>query len=157
LIVKIQLPLNDRSAPVLIYDQTRTLKLMVNQEDLPTDVRRCVQGSLKVYWNAERGPSRSGPLSFSTGKDEGQAMTKQTFAALVVIESEDPILDAAQGDDPARLRAAVVAALPRLTSVVALMPEDEARLMIHAHLIALEHAGVETRTFNSGGPRTVVH
>jgi hypothetical protein len=66
-------------------------------------------------------------------------MTRQ-IVAMVVLEVEDPLL--CPRTDVAVLRAAVVAALPGLSRVMAIMGESEARLMMGAHQMALQASGM---------------
>jgi hypothetical protein len=63
-----------------------------------------------------------------------------TLVALVTIETDDPVLVTPDIRQRAAVRAAVVAALPNLVRVIALMPEPEAWLMVNAHLIASQQA-----------------
>lgn len=60
-----------------------------------------------------------------------------SIAVLVLLDTDDPHLDPEQIDvgtvrSAASVRAAVVASLPKLTRVVAVMPEEQARLMMAA-------------------------
>jgi len=64
------------------------------------------------------------------------------IVAVVVLSTDDPLLTDPTTAAFATLRAAVVAALPSLSRVVAIMPEDEGKLMVAGHLMASEEAGI---------------
>lgn len=64
------------------------------------------------------------------------------LAALVIFDSEDPLLDLdgdadATGSEEA-MRSAIVAALPNLQSVVCVLEAGEGRRMFAAHLVAAQ-------------------
>jgi hypothetical protein len=79
-----------------------------------------------------------------------RVMAKYQVCAIVQIESDDPRLDpdALEVDTPAKaaaLRRAVLKSLPRkVTRVIAVLPVDFAKLMLHAHEQAAEIAGLAT-------------
>jgi hypothetical protein len=71
------------------------------------------------------------------------------IAAMVIIETDDPLLDpdhidVSTASKAAALRAALVTALPGLERVVMVMDEDTAKLMCLAHDVASEAAGLTT-------------
>lgn len=63
------------------------------------------------------------------------------IVAMVVLETDDVRL--CPFADAVALRAAVVAALPGLSRVIAVMSEPEARLMIGAHMMASAASGLD--------------
>ncbi len=72
---------------------------------------------------------------------------KRTIVAMVQIDTDDPLLDpdrivSSSVEATIALRAAVVRALPGLTSVVAVLPLDTAKLMMSAHDQAWVAAGL---------------
>jgi hypothetical protein len=71
-----------------------------------------------------------------------------SIAVLVLLETDDPVLQPANLDVSSvqavsRLRRAVVKALPKLTRVVAVMDEEQARLMMFAHNRAVQESGAD--------------
>lgn len=64
------------------------------------------------------------------------------IVAVVVLSTDDPLLTNPEAAAFPKLRAAVVAALPSLSRIVAIMPEDEGKLMVAGHLMASEDAGI---------------
>ena len=85
-----------------------------------------------------------GAASVSTLRDEG-AVT-HSIVVLVQLETDDPLLDPDQIDVSTveavtALRAAVVRALPKVTSVVAVLPLDDAKLMLSSHEYAMRAVG----------------
>lgn len=63
--------------------------------------------------------------------------------ALVQFETDNPLLTGAtDASDTADVRLAVLAALPRLNLILAVMPEIEARLMVAAHMMACQQSGM---------------
>jgi hypothetical protein len=83
--------------------------------------------------------------------------------AVIVLSTDDPLLTEPVTGSFAPIRAAVVAALPSLSRVVAIMPEDEGKLMLAGHLMASEAAGMGALTvLRERGPagrrpRRIVH
>lgn len=68
-----------------------------------------------------------------------------SIACLVLIDTDDPRIldfDPSTAEKAAEIRAAVVENLPRLTRVIAIMPEFESRAMMMAHDFALENSGL---------------
>jgi hypothetical protein len=75
-------------------------------------------------------------------------MSTQSIAVTVLIETDDPRLDltrisVATAAQAAALRRAVIENLPKLTRVVSVMSEQEARLMHYAHRLVAQAADVE--------------
>jgi hypothetical protein len=75
-------------------------------------------------------------------------MTQRSLAVMIVIETEDARLFPENMDNATvaatqALRAAVIDALPGLSRVVAVMDEEEARLMVSAHAMAARQAGLD--------------
>lgn len=73
-------------------------------------------------------------------------MKKQSIAVMVLIETDDPRLDPSTINvnttkATATLRQAVIDNLPSLTRVVAVMPEENARLMMSTHDLLSEAVG----------------
>jgi hypothetical protein len=50
-IVKIQIPISPRGGPALLYDETRTWLLKMEQEELPSEVRQAALRDWKTYWH----------------------------------------------------------------------------------------------------------
>lgn len=69
------------------------------------------------------------------------------LAVMVIIETDDPRLaippDLSTVRATKAFRQAVIENLPKLTRVVAVMPEEEARFMMTVHMAAAEFAGHE--------------
>lgn len=73
-------------------------------------------------------------------------MSKKSIAVMVLIETDDPRLNidhisVSTAKAAAQLRQAVIDNLPKLTRVVVLMSEEEARLMSAVHRAAIESLG----------------
>jgi len=69
-----------------------------------------------------------------------------SLAVIVLLESDDPVLepkslDVSTVDAVTKLRRAVVKALPKLTRVIAVMDEEQARAMMMAHQMAVTESG----------------
>jgi hypothetical protein len=75
-------------------------------------------------------------------------------AVVVIVATDDPLLlnPIAEAGSLAPLRSAVLAALPSLSRVVAIMPEDEGKLMIAGHMLAAEDAGSALTVLREHGP-----
>jgi hypothetical protein len=70
-----------------------------------------------------------------------------SMAVVVLIETDDPRIgpeNMSTAGDVARMRKAVIENLPRLTRVVAVMPEEMAGMMMEAHEMAMSLAGAES-------------
>lgn len=68
-----------------------------------------------------------------------------SIAVICLIETDDPRIDPEKmrsAGDVARMRKAVIENLPRLTRIVAVMPEELARLMMDAHNSVAEELGI---------------
>ena len=70
----------------------------------------------------------------------------RSLAVIVLVETDDPALQASNIDvrtvtGVSKLRRAVVKALPKLTRVVAVMDEEQARIMMMAHDRAVRESG----------------
>lgn len=77
------------------------------------------------------------------------------IVAMVVLETDDVRIRPCA--DTAGLRSAVVAALPGLSRVIAIMSEPEARLMIGAHMIAAQESGLHVETTPVRRPGDKLH
>lgn len=69
------------------------------------------------------------------------------IVALVVVDTETDMIETLTSAQT--IRASVIAALPKLSSVLAIMSETEATFMLGAHLDAMQIAGM-TPTCRSG-------
>ena len=70
----------------------------------------------------------------------------RSLAVIVLIETDDPLLvhpDISSVGKVERLRRAVIKALPKLTRVVAVMDEEQARWMMFAHNNAVRESGAD--------------
>lgn len=70
----------------------------------------------------------------------------KSIAVMVLIETDDPRFDIDSHltvKTAAQLRQAVIDNLPKLTRVILACDEEEARLMIHAHRVAMDELGIE--------------
>lgn len=70
-----------------------------------------------------------------------------SIAVICLIETDDPRIDPEKmrsAGDVARMRKAVIENLPKLTRIVAVMPEELARLMVSAHDIAMSLSGADS-------------
>jgi hypothetical protein len=68
-----------------------------------------------------------------------------SFAVTVLIETDDPRIDPGKlqtVSGVAAMRRAIIENLPKLTRVVAVQPEEEARLMFAAHDMACRESGL---------------
>jgi hypothetical protein len=75
-------------------------------------------------------------------------VTKIKLSVMVLIETEDSRLfpeniDVSTAANTARLRRAVIENLPLVTRIVAVMGEEEARLMMAAHHHAMRQSGAD--------------
>ncbi len=53
MIVKLQAPLNNAKAPIMVYNQRRTIRQYLPLETLPAAVRLSLAASPKVFWDAK--------------------------------------------------------------------------------------------------------
>jgi hypothetical protein len=70
-------------------------------------------------------------------------VAKQSIAALVIIDMDPETIDVSSAGSTAALRKAVLDNLCNTTRLVAVMTEDEARLMLAAHDAGLRAIGGE--------------